>query len=165
MRPLESIAIPYGRTSLNRLSVFGASIGATPPRRSIQSCLVFFFFGWAAGVTGLGSPRYCSRKRMRATSGGSGHTRLLVSTSGRVGILVSSDAGFFFFPACAAGVSDNTRALTPNNSSIFRKFDLQKRNANIFITLQNFLDDSCGRIRVPAGDLSRAWREQRRNAA
>src|SRR5215468_8476701 len=145
MRPLESIAMPYGRTSLNLLSVLGASTGATPARRSIQSCLVFFFLTGTAGVTGLGSPRYCSSQRIRAISGGSGHTKLLVSTSGRVGILASSGAGFFFFPASATGVSDNARALTPNNSSSFRKFETQERNANIFITLQCFLDDNCDR--------------------
>src|SRR5215468_7231528 len=140
-------------------------MGATPARRSIHSCLVFCFLGWPAGVTGLGSPRYCSSQRMRAISGGSGHTRLLVSTSGRVGILASSGAGFFFLPACAAGVSDNARALTPNNSSIFRRFATQERNANIFITLQYFLDDNSGRTPIRAADPLRAWRAQRRNAA
>ena len=67
--------------------------------------------------------------------------------------------------ACAAGVSDNASALTPNNSSIFRKLAPLERNANMFITLQYFLDDNCGRIPTLAADLLQAWREQRRNAA
>ena len=43
----------------------------------------------------------------------------------------ASGADFFFFPACAAGVSDNAKALTPNINNSFRHFAAQERNANI----------------------------------
>src|SRR5215468_5556097 len=140
------MATPYGRTSLKRMSDFGASIGWIPASRSIQpSFPFFFFFVCSSGAcTGFGSPRYCSTQRMRVMSGGSGQTRLLVSISGSAGAMATSGSGFFFFlPADALGATDKTSAPIASHNHVFRsRKNWLPTKFRIFTLLRYFDRDS-----------------------
>src|SRR4030095_5108934 len=90
---------------------------------------------------------------MRAMSGGSGQTSLLVSMSGFSGCW---DASFFFFslPAIALGVTESiTAARTTHEIDVISLWVELSFIANITALLQSFLCDRCRRTAFPASYL------------
>src|SRR5882724_1414691 len=100
---------------------------------------------------------------MRAISGGSGHTSLLVSISGFWGCCAWSFL-FLSLLACAVGLSESAIAARTIHKVQVSGLRVELFMANITAPLQSFLCGKCCRTAFPVSCLWPAGRVQRRHA-